>query len=162
MDELLYQARYFVEHQILPKDFYQEKMKFIYVMMKGKDYIYDVMSDILESQGGKIPYSKDQFDVKLAKAKEDEDDKDYVLVIDFPFPEAEPLCYRAIALFDMDEEKNISFTEARYFTIERSVDETYPPLLCAWNRDGSHSNYGEVSDNIIEQIETALNIYYGK
>ena len=48
MGDILYDSRYLVEHVILPKNFYEQKINFIYVMIKsGGEYVYDVTKDII-------------------------------------------------------------------------------------------------------------------
>ena len=160
MSDILYDNRYLVEHVILPKNFYEYKIDFIYVMIKSAgEYVYDIMKDILENDGGKMPYSKDDYNIRFIRMDEEAEKGDYILLIEFPSPEREPLCIRAICIFDLDIRNNTGFEKYCYFTVEKGNGEGALPMLCAWNEDGSHSNFGEVSDSLAEQIKAVTEIF---
>ncbi len=160
MGDILYDSRYLVEHVILPKNFYEQKINFIYVMIKsGGEYVYDVTKDIIENDGGQCPYSSDDYGIHFIRMDEKAEHGNYILTAEFPMPEKEPLCIRAICIFDLDTSNNESFSKYRYFTVESGVNEGDKPFLCAWNEDGSHSNFGEVSDDIKEQVAAVVDIF---
>ena len=163
MDSKLYDNRYLLEHIVLPKNFYEHKINFIYVMIKSAgEFVYDVMKDIIENDGGTMPYSKEDYGIRFISLDDEAENGDYILVINYPAPEREPLCIRAICIFDLDTSANTGFEKYRFFTIERGMDNASLPMLCAWNEDGSHSNFGEVSDKLTEQIEAIKSMFQSK
>ncbi len=163
MDQLFYDKRYLVEHVILPKDFYEHSLDYICIMINGNGrYVFDVLSDLIQNEGGKMPYAPEDFAVRIIKADDKQNSNTYILAVTFPEPQKEPLCYSAVGIFDMNEKDKSSFQKGMYFTVEQGAGDEPAPMLCSWNSDGTHSDYGEVSGDIIVQIGSALEIYRGR
>lgn len=127
----LSEARYILEHRLFPEWFFKDKLQFVGAITdKDQTAMYDIMKKICEQENVKCTYKSEQYKSEVFKL-----DKDKLLVkLTFPEPENTPLCYRAYMIF------NESFTEASYFTIEKSFDNK--AVLCAWDKKKTHLNYG--------------------
>ncbi|RKM56743.1 hypothetical protein D6856_14700 [Butyrivibrio sp. XB500-5] len=125
-------VRYVFEHRVLPNWFYEDKEQFIGILINDKSVLFRVINDIFEKEEVANPYSEDDFDVITAKVTEDV----FMVKINFPEPEEEPLCYCSYLFFDKEFEK------INYFCIEKGneASDNYP-YVCSWGESG-HSNYG--------------------
>ena len=140
------------------------------MIKSGGEYVYDVTKDIIENDGGQCPYSSDDYGIHFIRMDEKAEHGNYILTAEFPMPEKEPLCIRAICIFDLDTSNNESFSKYRYFTVESGVNEGDKKCIVAFNTFvysavkliGSYvasMNFGEVSDDIKEQVAAVVDIF---
>lgn len=131
----LHQIRYVFEHRILPQGFFEDKEKFIGLLLKDKSVLYRIIDDIFQKQNIVNPYTQEQFDIEVGRITNEV----MMMKIIMPEPEEEPLCFCQYLFFDKTFEK-ISF-----FCIERGTEAEDAPFVCSWQPDGSHCNYGGCS-----------------
>lgn len=126
--------RYFFEHRLLPGGFYEEKERFIGMLLQDNEVLFRILDDLFEKEGVANPYLKESFKVGAEKL----DEETMVVKIVFPKPEEEPLCYCSYLFFDK------GFEKTAYFCIEKGADEMPDtPFVGAWTKDGAHLNYGK-------------------
>ena len=125
--------RYMLEHRLLPQWFFEDKDKFVSLLLKNKGILFDVIDEIFQKETVDNPYSADQFGVEAAKLA----DEVFMIKIIFPEPEEEPLCYSSYLFF------NLTFDKFAYFCIEKgnSAGDDYP-FVCSWTKNGTHCNHG--------------------
>ena len=128
--------RYIFEHKLLPQWFFEDKMKFVGLLLHEKEILFNVINDLFEKEEVTNPYSLENFDVTAAKITDDV----LMLRIGFPEPEEEPLCYCSYLFFDENFEKT------SYFCIEKgNVESGDYPFVCSWTPDEVHHNHGNCS-----------------
>lgn len=134
-------ARYYLEHRLLPDWFEKETNGLISVLMTSAgDFFCKVLNDICKSENLSNPYSSDMYHVN-GYALEDE----FKLVkIIMPEPERSPLCHRIYLCFDGE------YGRRSYFTVEKSFEGM---CLCGWE-EGAHLNYGAVLED--EEMERVV------
>ncbi|MBR6384239.1 MAG: hypothetical protein IKS56_09700 [Lachnospiraceae bacterium] len=126
-------ARYFFEHRVLPKWFYEDKVQFVGMLLQDKKILFRIIDDIFKQGNVENPYNEGSFDILFSKVTDDVK----LLKIIFPEPEEEPLCYCSYMFFNDDFEK------INYFCIEKGNElSDYNPFVCSWSNDGIHNNYG--------------------
>lgn len=126
-------VRYFFEHQVLPKWFYEDKVKFVVILLQDKNILFRIIDDIFKQENVENPYNEDSFDVIPFNVTDDVK----MLKIIFPEPEEEPLCYCSYVFFNDDFEK------INYFCIEKGSElSNNNPFVCSWSSDGIHRNHG--------------------
>lgn len=179
-----YEARYFFEHKLLPQLFYEGKIGFLNAALKEENYLYNICNEVFKAGEMPCPYEAEQFELHFVKVSNDKEDHNYMMVLEFPEPEEPVLCHRAIAVFDMDFEKEVSFEKTMYYTVEKTFpDETRnkimksvgidlddissdtddaEPMLCGWAEDGKHLNFGYISNDIRKQVDKVLELYSRK
>ena len=144
----LSEARYILEHNLFPQWFFSDRLNFAgAVVQKENNVPYDVMKNICKNEGVECKYKPEQYKVEFFKL----DNNSFLIKLSFPEPENTPLCYRAYMLF------NEEFTQASYFTAERSFDEKV--VLCAWDKDKSHINYGLFNGNEKQEMLKVIELY---
>lgn len=160
MEQAHREARYYLEHQLLPKLFYEGTIGFVNAALKEESYLYDICREVFQAGELTCPYTREQFSVKLVRASEKEDNRDYLIVLEFPEPEEPILCHRAIGVFDMDFDTNVVFTKAHYYTVEKTYAEWADvPVLCGWTKENVHENFGLIDHDVVKQLEKALALY---
>lgn len=128
-----HEIRYMFEHRLLPQWFFEEKERFVGLVLQKKGILYQIIDDIFVKEKVKNPYSVEQFDMETAKITEEV----MMLKLIFPAPEEEPLCYCSYLFF------NKGFEKLGFFCIEKgNTFGKIQPFVCAWTQDGSHLNYG--------------------
>ncbi len=148
--------RYMFEHRLLPKWFFEDKMKFIGLLLHEKETLFNRINNIFKIAEVDNPYSLEDFNVTAAKITDDV----LMLRIGFPEPEEEPLCYCAYLFFDE------SFEKVSYFCIEKgnAVSDNYP-FVCSWTPDGVHRNHGNCSfeddNDFIRCVDIHMKREYG-
>lgn len=124
---------YNYEHRVLPTNFYKYKSDFIALILKRKDVLYKVLSDIFDEEGVDNPYSEEDFNLEILRA----DETLLVVQITFPEPMAEPLCYCSYLFVDKELEN------LKFFCVEKGTgiggSQKY---ICSWSAEGEHLNYG--------------------
>lgn len=146
----LHSIRYMFEHRMLPQGFFEEKARFIGMLLQDKGVLYRIINDIFEKEEVQNPYEEEQFGIEAAKITEDV----MMLKIIFPEPEEEPLCYCSYMFFDKDFEK------IRYFCIEKGNGVGQPqPFVCSWDKDGTHLNHGNCTFEEHGDFKKCADIY---
>lgn len=132
----LHQIRYMFEHRLLPQWFFENKDKFVGIILQDKTVLYKMINDIFLNEELENPYTPEQFGIEAERLTEEV----MMLKIIFPEPEDEPICYCSYLFFNRDFEKT------GYFCIEKGNEEGQEqPFVCAWTADGTHLNYGRCS-----------------
>lgn len=101
-------SRYVLEHRIIPQYLFEHGIGFMAALAdKEKNFLSDILLDIMEDEGVKNPYGDTPITVETIKIED-------ILVarIIFPKPEEEPLCYKSYAIFDVESLK------AAYYCLE--------------------------------------------
>lgn len=150
-----HEIRYLFEHRLLPNWFFQDKDRFVGILLNDKKILYGIIDDIFKKEEVENPYKEEDFSIEAGKITED-----IIMVkIVFPEPEDEPLCYCSYLFFD------INFEKTEYFCIERGNEhsEEYP-FVCGWTSDGSHCNFGnctfEENGDFLRCLEIYMKKYY--
>lgn len=153
-----HEIRYFFEHKLLPKWFFDEQMNFTISLLQDSSILYKAINDIYTGEGVENPYTSDMFKTEGGRISEDV----FLLKITFPEPEEQPLCYCQYLFFD---EK---FEKVSFFTIERGIrietGETVP-FVCSWEADETHNNHGictfEENDDFLHCADIHMEKNYG-
>jgi len=146
------------EHKLLPQWFFENKDKFVGVILQDKTVLYKMINDIFQNEGMENPYISEQFDLEAEKITEEV----MMLKIIFPEPEEEPICYCSYLFFDKDFEKTSYFCieKGNDFCIEKGNEEGQSnPFVCEWTADGAHLNYGKCSFEEHEDFLKCVDIY---
>ncbi len=147
------QARYYLEHVLLPELFYGDKKEFIDALLdEGRNLLYKFIESICKENGIECQYKSNQYKTityglgggyQMVKAM-------------FPEPEKASLCSKAYFVFDE------TFKKIKYFTIEKSFAKGNKSIfyLCTWNENLQHINYGQVPNGIEEQDRVVAETYF--
>ena len=154
MDQQLhYQIMYALEHRFLPDMLFgEDRIATFAALLTGKgSFLRDMLDAIGKGQGYVCPYAPEDFQIlpQLFRA-EDGRPTMGVLEIVFPEPPMAPLCERVFICHDERMEK------LRYYTVEKSI---FRPMLCRWDEDGQHSNYGDAPADAEAQLGRVLELY---
>ncbi|MBQ7522536.1 MAG: hypothetical protein IJU14_06630, partial [Clostridia bacterium] len=151
-----YEEMYFFEHKILPYYFYTYRSSFVIALLEDGNFIYQLMDGLWEDDGEDNNfYTEDDFGCELVYSKYDIN----VIMIEYPSPEKELLCFHTFLFFD------ISFERPLFVTVESvtTSTENSVPFLCSWtpdkNGDFVHLVYHRCSLNNKENFFNALAIY---
>ena len=142
--------RYFFEHQLLPKWFFENKGEFVALVLHDQGILFRIVNDIFEKNNVENPYTENDFKVEAAKLT----DELMMVKLVFPEPEETPLCYWSYLFFDL------AFDNIRYFTVEKGLGEY--PFVCSWTVNGSHSNYGTCTLEEHNDFVKCVSIYMGE
>lgn len=127
---------YMIEHQLLPKWFYEGREFFINDLLDNEDMIFETLNSILEEEELENPYSREDFIVKGEIINDDI----LMMEVKFPEPKVGPLAYCCYMFFDNDYEK------LDFYCIEKPCENSgEKPFLCSWTPEEQHINYGECS-----------------
>ena len=112
----------------------------------------DLMNDLIKGQNLSYPYTERNYAILPQIVSADAGLPEFALVeIRMPKPEGMPLCSRVYICHDN------KFENIRYYTLEISFDTSY--VLCGWEEDGAHINYGNVPDADSERCKKVIKIY---
>ena len=158
----LKELRYYFEHQLLPRYFFEHTAGFLdeisAPLIKEEenpnavsgDNIYSLFSEIAEKYDVAHKYTKEQFELDIYPIGE----LGFMFKISLPEPEDTILCSHIYLVLSED------FTYKRYFTIElleiKRKRKYY--CLCEWTSD-SHENYGEISNNSEERENMIVKLF---
>ena len=126
----LEQARYYFEHNALPRYFYDDPANLMQVL--GERGMYGLWAAFADENGVAYPYTDGDFGVR----RYDLANGAAMLQIELPEPEANTLCYRLYMLYGADT------GDAGYYTVEYDNLLGDAAFLCGWTRDHDHVNYG--------------------
>ena len=147
----IHDIRYFFEHQLLPRAFFEDRALLITVLVKEKDFLYKMVQEVFEKEGAECPYRPEEFRAEPLKISKDV----LLLKLTYPEPESEPLCYGSYLLFDT------AFENPAFFCLERGARRDEMPFLCRWDESGNHLNYGRCSTEHGEALARCLELYLG-
>lgn len=143
----LFDVIYRFEHRILPRILYDDSRTFIDILKERPSRIFEMLDYTFEEMEMDNPY--DEEDIVVASGPVSE--KYGLVVIQYPQPEVETLCYCSIIIYDSEYEY------VRYFTVEHSGIGN--PRICSWSiaRNGglmhsSHDDYAGSKEWLIEYI----------
>ena len=126
------QFRYNLEHNILPKSFYNGKIDFLNsVLDKDGKFFSDIY--LIFSPSTEIIYNENDFVVTQKRVMND-DRMLYFVIVTMPDPTIPLLCKRVYFCYEVGSEI------AKYYTSERSENGEY--MMCSWNKHETHNNYG--------------------
>ena len=158
---------YTFEHRLLPAMFYKEKQAFIRALLQEEDILPKIFADLCNENGVENPYESEDFRLELI----DLDDPEYkVIIISFPEPSEDALCYKELLFFDSYFKKPMLFT-VEYSNANEALkkmlgdmgnfDLPETPFLCGWDAHGSHVNYGHCSPENDDDLRRCCKIYFG-
>ena len=143
-----HQARYMLEHRLIPELLYSEGITFMRLIADEKNILNKILLETLERDGVANPYGNNAITVKPFTIK------DIIIVkIIFPEPEEEPLCYEAYAFYDTMNER------AGYYCLEKGGILGEQPFICGWNQDGVHMNFDNCSFDREEVFVNMLRLF---
>ena len=128
-----YEEMYFFEHRILPYYFYTYRSSFVIALLEDGNFIFQLMDGLFEEDDDEydddhtVFYTEEDFSCGLVYSKYDIN----VIMIEYPSPEKEMLCYSTFLFFD------ISFERPLFITVEHSEVsvEHHMPFICSWIPD---------------------------
>lgn len=147
---------YYLEHRFIPESLYSENgERLISSLLKGRGaFLIDVLNFLGRESDYQCPYKENDFQIKPILIGKDGDPNQFAIIeIDMPEPDVSPLCYRVYICHDYN------FSNLLYLTYEKGLNGD--DMLCGWDSDGSHINYGPVGDDEEELFYRIVNIYQG-
>ncbi|MBO4862183.1 MAG: hypothetical protein J5535_04740 [Firmicutes bacterium] len=146
------QVLYHFQHRLLPMWFYDSPKEFVGVLSEKDTALFEILSELLARGEVENTFRAGEFKAEPVEVSDDA----MALRIKYPKPQDAPLCFGAICFFNKD------FDKLAFYTIEKGEDlEGGFPVLCSWDEDGSHSNYGKVSPDPDEQLVECVDNYLG-
>lgn len=132
--------------------FYDSPKEFVGVLSEKDTALFEILSELLARGEVENTFRAGEFKAEPVEVSDDA----MALRIKYPKPQDAPLCFGAICFFNKD------FDKLAFYTIEKGEDlEGGFPVLCSWDEDGSHSNYGKVSPDPDEQLVECVDNYLG-
>lgn len=126
----LAQLRYYFEHNALPRYFYEDPANTMDVLAEVG--AFTLFASLGDENGIAYDYTEADFGQNLYAAA----DGTRVLQLDLPRPEVSPQCFRLYMFYNPDTQA------AAYYTIEYENLLGESAMLCGWDADGTHRNYG--------------------
>ena len=126
----LEQARYFFEHSVLPRYFYEVPQEMLETL--GDVGVYQLWKAIADENGVLYTYQADDYWQRWFDA----DDGTVMLQIGMPQPDGNTLCYRVYMAY------NTQTGTAGYYTVESDTFSPETAFICGWDAAGTHYNYG--------------------
>lgn len=148
----LKEARYYMEHQFLPKLFFEKKADFINAILdEESNLLYEFITQVCEEENISCPYEAEQYKIDYYQIGETE----YMIKVMLPSPEETPLCSKVYFLFD--EELN----NLHYFTVECDQEKGRKQgyFLCGWDEEHNHLNFGQAPNGTKELDDTVIKYY---
>ncbi|MBQ7503597.1 hypothetical protein IJT93_12950 [bacterium] len=144
---------YEYEHRLIPRLFYRDGLSFMNNLIEnGNALPYSLLSFLFKERKTDNPYSESDIEVETAEVCDE-----YTSVrLVYPNPQTEPLCFCCYLFADADGEK------LRCYTVEKSsslFDGTEEQMLCGWDENMRHQNYGTVSADNNEIYKKCVEIF---
>lgn len=147
---ILKQARYELEHKLLPLFYFRDKNLFIFKLLESSEEIlYDVINNFCELMGCENLYKKEDYKVEPLSVNKDVK----IVRVTMPDPMVELECKYVYFIFDLEFEK------MKYFTVEKASKQK--EFLCGWDEHKNHLNYGFCPKDLNEQLRKIIEIYMG-
>ena len=140
--------RYHFEHKLLPSLYFQEDNKIILALIQDDGHLlYDIQARVFQTCESEMPYHASQYHCHPYSI----DEHLKMLALTMPEPETTTLCASIFLVFDD------AVTKKCYFTVERSIKGVN--LLCGWDEEQRHVNYGECPDDVLQLVEKLSRIW---
>ena len=143
------QARYFFEHQFLPKVFYENRQGVPVGVKKNPDVIHLNWENILKKYDLSDPYPSEAWKTEMFEI----DPHLACLRLLCPEPEKETFCYWIYMLFRYD------FSKLYYFTVEKGGFLDSGPFLCGWNPELKHVMFCGVEKDREKALDRAIELF---
>lgn len=142
----LERLRYHFEHSALPRYFFDDPANMLDVL--NRVGAYTLFASLGDENGVEYDYTAEDFPQRLYTAA----DGTQLMQLDLPRPEVSPQCYRIYMLYNPDT----GF--AAFYTIEYENLLGETALLCSWDAEGNHADYGavDVPEKGVEGYDAAL------
>jgi hypothetical protein len=141
-------ARYYFEHDLLPRFFFENGLDFMGAIANKEDNVLNkVFLDILEKSNLDNLYGDNPIQIEPFAVKDI-----YIAHLTFPNPEDEPLCYETFMIY------NIETNICGFYCIEKGSKENQR-FLCEWTKETQHLNYGVCSNDTEEVIIDILKLF---
>ena len=145
-------VRYTFEHKLLPQMCFDDTAEFFIRLIRDKNFLFSVISYLFKREKVRNPYRAKQFSFEPVKLTDDV----YLVIINFPAPEEEPLCYCSYLFWDHASDR------VDYYCIEKAGgDDSEPPFICAWTQDGTHVNYGRCTPDDRNGLKKCVALFMG-
>ena len=143
------QARYFFEHQFLPKVFYENRQGVPVGIKKNPDVIHLNWENILKNYNLEDPFPQDAWKTQMFEIDP------HLACIRLLCPEAvnETDCCWIFMLFRYD------FTKMYYFTVEKGGFLGAGPYLCGWNPELKHILFGQCEPDREKALDRAIELF---
>ena len=119
-------VRYFFEHSMLPKYFYDRPDSLLNGIRTSGLYV--LWEAVCKENSVKPVYPEEEYITHWYTAGNDID----LVQIELPAPDANTLCYRIYLVYDAANEKGT------YYTVESNEFLSSTSFLCTWSKDGEH------------------------
>lgn len=146
---------YMVENVIVPKFFFEQTEDLVVNLMNDDELLMSFVDKAVEDTDFTNPYKPEDFKVSVNKIA----NQIYMIIIDYPEPEREPLCYSCVLIFDE------GFKHRRLFSLEKGDSEAgRVPHICEWTPDRetgelTHVNFGMGVDDYDENIRKCIRLF---
>lgn len=142
----LKQARYYFEHNALPRYFYEDPANMLDVL--GRVGVYRLWCSLADENGVDYPYQAEDF----TENRYVTDGGATLLQIVMPKPEDKPLCFRIYLAYDPETGK------AGYYTAEYENLLGDDCFICGWTEAHDHVNFGGAAplDSTAADYDAAL------
>ena len=150
------QIRYETEHRMLPYFFYSENAaSFLDNLLAYRgEYLAWLVERNLSGREGYEPYfTEEEIDVAVQECavSEGADVAFTVVRVKMPEPAGCPECGYVFLCYDP------GFGNRMYFTLEQSI--MTPWMLCGWDAENNHLNYGAADDEPGSLMNTVVGLY---
>ena len=152
---------YFLEHQFLPSIIYPgPEGPAISPFLLGNafgSFCISVLNDLKDAGEGEVPdYTEQDFTAEGLEIRNEHTGvpQCYVLRMHFPFHEGwdtNTLCPRAYLVHGLQGE------DPKYYTVEYDA-AAMGYMLCSWDGEGTHENYGEVDGDENAELAKVLKL----
>ena len=146
--------RYRLEHEFLPTILFSDKGENLIcsILSRRGAFMIDILNLMGRSENDQCPYKETDYQLKPVLVGSGDDPNQFaVLEIDMPEPEFSPQCYKVFICHDAQ------FRKLGYFTLEMGLQGEQ--VLCGWNADGLHLNYGPAGDSAEALFYKIVSIY---
>lgn len=126
----LERMRYYFEHNVLPRYFYEDPANMLDVLKTNG--IYRLWQALADENGVEYPYQEADYNLRWY----DLDGGATALLIEMPAPEVSPQCLRVYMIYNQET------GASGYYTVEYDNFMGETAFLCGWTPDGTHMNYG--------------------
>jgi len=154
------EIRYIVErntmpNMLYPKDEIEKTKKILQLIENGREkMMWIIYSGEYELSHKKCPYTESQFNVNIEIMSPIGIPKYTMIIADLPKPEAIASCSKMIICYCENYEY------IRYYVVEKAFDGN-KFILCGWDEQHNHLNYGNAPDND-NDLKKAVNDIYGE
>ena len=124
------QVRYYFEHKMLPRYFYEKPEALLEVIRNVG--VYPLWETVAKENGTDPHYPEEDYITHFYRAE----DGSQIIQIEMPDPDMEPLCYRIYFIYNPDKEITA------YYTAECSSFVPEICFICTWDKEDNHELCG--------------------